>query len=94
MRLPGLRDVDAAHDRLVLRKDVDEAFLLESHQRIAHRRLTDAEARRELGARQEHPGWQFERDDPLVQVIDHLGRRMARSIETPRRPFADGTGHH
>jgi len=37
---------------------------------------------------------QFERDDPLAQVIDHLGRRMARSIETRRGPFAGGTGHH
>jgi len=81
VRLRGRLEVDAAHERGVLREDVDEAFLAELHQRIAHGGLAQAVAACEFGAGQHRGRREFERDDHLAQAFEHLRRGMARAVE-------------
>jgi len=73
--------IDPAHDRGMLREDVDQAFLLEPHQRVADRGRTDAELRGKCCARQGRSGRQFERDDHVAQPLEHLGCGLTVAIE-------------
>ena len=81
LRLLGRRQVDAADARGVLGKDVDQTFLAQLHQCIAHRRLAQLEAFGDFGARQGRARRQFEGNDGFAQPAEHLGRCLAGAIE-------------
>ena len=48
LAVEDLRQLDRRHERAELRVDVDEAFVGELHQRLAHRSPADAHLRGEL----------------------------------------------
>jgi hypothetical protein len=85
MRLHRRSHADLAHDRRVLRKDVDESFFAELHQRVAHGRLAEAVARCEFCARQHRTGLQFERKDHFAQPLENLRRGVAGAVEAMDR---------
>ena len=81
MRLLRQPHVDPADHGRILREDVDQAFLLEPHQRIADRRRADAELAGQRGARQRRSRRQFQRNDHAAQALEHLRRGLAIAIE-------------
>ncbi len=81
MRLLRAMHVDAAHHRCVLRKYLDQTFLVEAHQRIADRRRTDAELFGERGARQRRSRRQLQRNDHAAQAVEHLRRGLTVAVE-------------
>lgn len=81
MRLLRQGDADGADHGGVLRKDIDQPFLAEPHQRVAHRRLADAVLRGQLGTRQHRAGGQRHRDDHVPHMFEHLRRGMPRAVE-------------
>ena len=81
MRLLGQAHIDPADNGGILRKDVDQAFFLQPHQRIAYRRRTDAELPGQRGARQRRSRRQIKRDDHAAQALENLGRRLTIAIQ-------------
>lgn len=81
MRLLGQRDADGADHRGVLREDIDQPFLGEPHQGVAHRRLADAVLRGEIRARQYRAGGQRHGDDHVPHMLEHLRRGMPGAVE-------------
>lgn len=51
----------------MLREDVDQAFLAQLDQGVAHRRLADAEGLGQLGPHQQRAGRHFQRHDGFAQ---------------------------
>jgi hypothetical protein len=84
MRLPRRSEVDAAHLRRRLRKDVDESFALQHLQRIAHRRLADAEPRGQFRAHERRARRELQRHDHLPQRLEHLRCGLAVAVEADR----------
>ena len=77
MRLPRRVDVDARDDRRMLRIDLDQAFLFELHQRVAHRRLADAELALQFRAREQRVRLERQRENAVAQGLENLRRRLA-----------------
>jgi hypothetical protein len=81
VRLQRGRDVDAADEGGVLRKDVDQPFLAQLDQRIAHRCLADAEALGQLGPRQHRARRQLQRQDALAQRVVGSAARPGAAVQ-------------
>ena len=77
MRLPCGFDVDARDDSGVLRIDLDQTLLFELHQRVAHRRLADAEFTLQFGAREQRVRFERQRENAVAQRFENLRRRLA-----------------
>lgn len=82
MRLLRGVDVDAAHQRGVLREHIHQAFLGKAQQGLAHRRLAHAEAVGQLLADQHGAGHEFEGKDGTAQLFEHLGCCKACAVES------------
>ena len=86
--IAGRLEVDGAHARAVLRKDVDQLVFLELQQRVPDGRHGHAEVVGQFGPVQVHAGLELQPDDRRAQVIVDLLRRALRLIQR------EGAGEH
>jgi hypothetical protein len=82
VRLPGRVDVDAAHQRCVLRKHIHQPFLGQPQQGLAHGCLAHAEPVGQLLPNQHRAGHEFKRKNGITQLLEHLWCCETRAVES------------
>ncbi len=81
MRLPGKRQVDGADDGGMLRKDLDEPFLLQPHQRIANGRRAYSVLSGEGVTGEDRARRQGKGQDRFPHPFEDLGSRLATAFK-------------